>query len=336
MTTQKENLIYFLTKTQKELLKSLPYLLSSQGYNAVVTDKYVAGIKYTDGQYPLIVAHLDTINTHHGSNILSTDIIYDENSNRLCVAPWASPEIVCLGADDRAGVTIINELLNQKVQANVLFTTDEEIGCKGAEYIVGTNGLQELIDCTSCLIQIDRGNHEGSYHECVFYQYDYETNPEFLSPLAEYFDLANGSYTDVALLGSYFNKPIVNVSAGYKNEHTRQEYVDLNVVDYVIESLFNIIHKYTQMDTTNWEYVDIYDLDYLNDWDESWSDYSELDELVDMCLAVCVASYEEIEEFITGLLETNTFLFVYNTLLYCIENQYLFGDIKELKEYFED
>ena len=49
-----------------------------------------------------------------------------------------------------------------------------------------------------------------------------------------------------------------------------------------------------------------------------------------------MATYEEIEEFITGLLETNTFLFVYNTLLYCIENQYLFADIKELKEYFED
>ena len=336
MTTQKDNLIYFLTKTQKELLKSLPYLLKSQGYETVVTDKYIAGIKYTDGQYPLIVAHLDTINTHHGSNILSTDIIFDEHSDRLCVAPWADPKIVCLGADDRAGVTIINELLNQHVQANVLFTTDEEIGCKGAEYIVGTKGLQELIDCTSCLIQIDRGNHQGSYHECVFYQYDFDTNLDFLSPLAEYFDIANGSYTDVALLGSYFNKPIVNVSAGYKNEHTRQEYVDLNVIDYVIESLFNIIYKYTQMDTTDWYYADIYDLDYLSDFDESYADYSELDELIDMCMSVCMATYEEIEEFITGLLETNTFLFVYNTLLYCIENQYLFADIKELKEYFED
>ena len=46
----KDNLIYFLQKSQKELLTELPTVLTAHNYNVIATDKYIAGIKHTNGQ----------------------------------------------------------------------------------------------------------------------------------------------------------------------------------------------------------------------------------------------------------------------------------------------
>ncbi|MFS1664118.1 hypothetical protein [Streptococcus sp. zg-JUN1979] len=79
-----------------------------------------------------------------------------------------------------------------------------------------------------CLfIQVDRGSHEGSWHEMVFYHYDYQHIPEIFEQLAKHYDLARGSNTDVALLGKAFNKPLVNLSASYRYEHHREEELSL-------------------------------------------------------------------------------------------------------------
>ena len=332
----KDNLIYFLQKSQKELLNELPTVLTAHNYNVIATDKYIAGIKHTDGQYPLLLAHLDTINSHHGSLIKPEDMAYNEALNSLCVAPWANPEVMCLGADDRAGLTIIAKLLNSKAKFNVLFTTDEEIGCVASDYIVSHKELAGLADYTSCLIQIDRGNHQGSFKECVFYQYDYTKNNDFLNKITEYFEVANGTFTDIAVLGEYFNKPSVNVSAGYKNEHTREEYVDINVMEYVYNAVLDMVNHYNTLDTTEWKHVDIYgelydeyyDMDYLFDEPEGVDTY-----LIDLCFGISTLNYEDIESVLSEVLEVNSYNYVYMTLLDCIQKRMMFETAEEMKDY---
>ena len=332
----KDNLIYFLQKSQEELLTELPTVLTAHNYNVIATDKYIAGIKHNNGQYPLLVAHLDTINTHHNSQIRQQDMAYNEELNTLCVAPWANDEVMCLGADDRAGLTIITELLNSEAKFNVLFTTDEEIGCVASEYIVENRELEGLADYTSCLIQIDRGNHQGSFKECVFYQYDYTKNNDFLNKITEYFEVANGTFTDIAVLGEYFNKPSVNVSAGYKNEHTRQEYVDINIMRYVYNALLDMVNHYNTLDTKEWKHYDIYgdlndeyyDMDYLFGEPEDIDTY-----LIDLCLSVSNLGYEDIEDVLIEVLNDNSYNNVYMKLLECVQNHMMFETAEELKDY---
>lgn len=332
----KDNLIYFLQKSQKELLNELPTVLTAHNYNVIATDKYIAGIKYTDGQYPLLLAHLDTINTHHGSLIKFEDMAYNEALNTLCVAPWANDEVMCLGADDRAGVTIITQLLNSKAKFNVLFTTDEEIGCVASDYIVSHKELAGLADYTSCLIQIDRGNHQGSFKECVFYQYDYTQNNDFLNKITQYFEVANGTFTDIAVLGEYFNKPSVNVSAGYKNEHTRQEYVDLTIMEYVYNAVLDIVNLYNTLDTKGWKHVDIYDKPYDEYYDMEYlfDESGEIDTyLIDLCFSLCTLDYEDIESVLSEVLVENSYSYVYMSLLECIQKHMVFETAEELKDY---
>ena len=98
--------------------------------------------------------------------------------------------------------------------------------------------MQALAD-SSMLIQIDRGVHEGFWNEMVFYEYDENSIPEILTELEKYYTLAEGSYTDVAVLGPEYDKPIVNLSTAYENEHTRNEFINLEAYKEHTEGLLS-------------------------------------------------------------------------------------------------
>lgn len=98
-----------------------------------IADSYI----FCKGKYPiLLVAHIDTVYDHKFYNCAGNDftnsdfskkkIFFDSNEKII----W-SPE--GLGADDRAGIFIIIKLLLSGLRPYILFTTDEEIGRKGAK-----------------------------------------------------------------------------------------------------------------------------------------------------------------------------------------------------------
>lgn len=251
-----------LTMSQAELLQKLEdiILCKKKAYNVVKTS-YALGF-YNNPDVPTLVAHLDTINTHYSqANVSLDDIIVTDKY--IMLSPEANEELSCLGADDRCGVMAILELLDFiDIDFNILFTTNEEIGCKGSDELIKDfnkdfHTWEYLLD-SACLIQIDRGQHENAWNEIVFYDYDYNHIPEFYNKLMEYYTLAQGSYTDVALLGQFFNVPIANVSASYKNEHTRQEFINLEWFYKNLESLYYVIKWTHTQYTSGWDYSSIY------------------------------------------------------------------------------
>ena len=265
-----------LTKTQSEMLEWLPGVLSDYGYSIKVTDYMIMGISPKENQVCL-VAHLDTINTKNTS--YSTFVYgkgYVQNTsketekqrtpkkkdilvtrNYIILSPEHNPKIKCLGADDRVGVKTILDILEAGLRPHILFTTDEEVGCLGSRKAVSENALEELKKA-SILIQIDRGVHEGSWHEMVTYDFDPKSHPAIFEKLSETYTMANGSFTDVAVLGEHLNKPIVNVSASYKNEHRTNEFINLKAYKYNTQGLINFIEWAEQQDTSEWKYVEKY------------------------------------------------------------------------------
>lgn len=257
-----------LTLTQNELgNKLVNWLINDYNYDVIDYGYVIQGISEQPNA-PVLVAHLDTINTHRNANEttysarLSTeepvgapkleDIIF--HNDIIMLHPLSNPKLACLGADDRCGVKTILDILDMGFRPHILFTTDEEVGCQGSKKAVAEKLLEEFSEA-SMLIQVDRGVHEGYWNEMVFYNYDKDSIPEIYDELSKYFKLAKGSYTDVATLGPYLNKPIVNLSASYMNEHKRTEFISITAYDKNLESLSKFLLWLETQDTSSWEYT---------------------------------------------------------------------------------
>lgn len=193
-------------------------LYLEQKYDKVIySSKYLIAV----GDIPIgLVAHLDTVYRTPPDNIY-----YD----RVKGVVWGDNG---LGADDRAGIFSIIELLKKGYRPTVIFTTDEEVGCHGAEALV--KAIPEPPTALKYIIQIDR---HGSC-DCVFYTC---RNPEFIEYVETFgFRFARGSFTDITVIGPAWNVACVNLSTGYYDEHSPIEILRPS-------EMFNTITKIERM-----------------------------------------------------------------------------------------
>lgn len=268
----KYTFIDVLTKTQSEMQEWLPEVLAEYGYQIKVTDYMIQAISSKENQ-PCLVAHLDTINTKRKNSSYSYGTYYQTTTvtsteedrtpeeedilvtdHYILLSPECKSSIQCLGADDRVGVKTILDILETGLRPHILFTTDEEVGCVGSRKAVEENALEGL-KMASMLIQIDRGVHERSWHEMVTYDFDPESHKAIFDELRKTYTMATGSYTDVAVLGPHLDKPIVNVSASYRHEHTTDEFINLYAYEYNTQGLIKFIEWAQEQDTSEWKYV---------------------------------------------------------------------------------
>ena len=95
--------------------------LRKHEYKVIATKQYILA----EGELPVcLVAHLDTVEKKP-----PTDIYFDKEQGVM----W-SPQL--LGADDRAGVYAIIQIIEAGYKPHVIFTTDEEIGALGAQKLI--------------------------------------------------------------------------------------------------------------------------------------------------------------------------------------------------------
>ncbi len=204
--------------------------LLNSGYKPEVRDGFV----YAKGKHPvLLVAHMDTVHKEVVKKInRKGSIIY-------------SPQGI--GGDDRCGVFIILKLI-EFFNCSVLFCEDEEIGCVGAKKFL------DSIDYTSLdinfIIEFDR---RGS-NDCVFYDCDNNEFEDFILSTG-FWKTHWGSCSDISYLAPTIGCAAVNLSCGYHNEHTLDEYIDTEQVLTVIEeakkllSLKSSFYEYVERET---------------------------------------------------------------------------------------
>ena len=180
--------------------------------NIIETEEYICA----KGNIPIaLVSHLDTV-----FKVVPTEIYYDKHKGVL----W-SPQ--GLGADDRAGVFAILKIINSGLRPHVIFTTDEEIGGIGAS-ILGMDGCP--FEDLRFMIELDR---RGDM-DCVFYDCD---NKAFIKYIEKFGFIENfGSFSDICFLSPEWGIAAVNLSIGYKNEHSVSETLHVG-------SLFSTIDK---------------------------------------------------------------------------------------------
>ncbi len=207
------------------------FLVKRYGEDRVVEMK--DGFVYAIGDTPImLVAHLDTVHKQ-----LPIDIFYDTEQQVI----W-SPEGI--GADDRAGVYAIVELIKRGHRPSVLFTWDEEVGGVGAQ--VAASLLNPEVDY---VIELDR----RGYDDCVFYDCD---NPVFTEYVESFgFKTNYGSFSDICYLCPEWKVAGVNLSIGYENEHTKTELLQVNWMMETINKVEEMLLD-TNYDKDKFEFIE--------------------------------------------------------------------------------
>lgn len=215
---------YILQATQTNLMTYLTTSLEGfyKKQNIVTTFDYV----YCKGELPiLLVCHLDT------KHAAIPEKIFIDSENKTLWCPNG------IGGDDRCGVyaalNVISYIGKGKKMPYILFTTDEEIGCYGAKQ--AAKDLKEDCKYFKYLLEMDR--HGGT--EVVFYN---TTDEKFQKYIIDFgFTKEKGMSSDIVYLTERWKVPSANISIGYYNEHTFQEYINYEELGKSIEKVVRMV-----------------------------------------------------------------------------------------------
>lgn len=182
--------------------------------------------------YVCIIAHTDGVNDFKAARELTID------SSGTIKARYIHNHIQCgLNADDSNGILVALQLLETVPNLKVCFTVQEELGALGADQAIDN---VEFFSNVKCFIQADRrGNSDLIVHTNGIQS----ASEEFVNDIAnlskkyQYYE-NYGTFTDVGILAEAYEISGVNISCGYKNEHTSRE--ESNVFD--LEACLNYIY----------------------------------------------------------------------------------------------
>ena len=205
--------------SQQKLKKFTEIELLKTHSKISVGDGYV----YAQGDFPvLLVAHLDTVHEN-----LPETILYNETTGIM-----SSPQGI--GGDDRCGVFMIFEII-KRFNCSVLFCEDEELGNVGAKKFITSDVVANLE--FNYIIEFDRKNS----NDAVFYKCCNEDFERFITK--EHFQTAPGTAADISYLAPQLQCAAVNLSCGYYNLHTLDEYVVIPEMLANIEATCDILAR---------------------------------------------------------------------------------------------
>lgn len=212
----------------KALVTFLSEVLEMYGYENIHVDaeNYI----YAEGEINIgLVAHLDTV------FCAPPEYIFHDPDE--CVI-W-SPD--GLGADDRAGVEAILEILDAGLRPHIIFCLGEECGGVGAQKLA-----KDFRPQLNYLIEIDR----AGVNDCVFYSCD---NRDFVQYVEQFgFKEQMGSFSDITFLAPVWGCAAVNLSTGYFNEHSHTEYLDYSILECTICKIIAMLSD----DEHKFEYIE--------------------------------------------------------------------------------
>jgi hypothetical protein len=215
--------------SQASLLKIMKNYLVNKYQEVIATDEYILA----KGDIPItLVAHMDTVFKQ-----LPQEFFYD---NKQCVL-W-SPQ--GLGADDRAGVFAIVQIIRAGYRPHIILTTDEECGALGASAVI--RDYPESFAEMKYIIQLDRRGKD----DCVFYDCD---NPKFEKYIENFGFITNyGSFSDISILCPEWKIAGVNLSIGYEDEHSIAERLYISAMN---ETIARVIKMLEQEEIPQFEYI---------------------------------------------------------------------------------
>lgn len=169
---------------------------------------------------PCFVSHTDTVSAKKPKRFELKDGIL------------TNPDGV-LGADDRAGVYILSEMMNKGIRGIYIFTNGEEIGGLGARACTKHQVFQDHLPNITAFIELDRQDDR----DIALYGYD---NMDLCKLFEDRgYKQAYGSYTDVVDFSEESGIACLNLSVGYTGQHTKHEDLVLADLDFTLDIMLH-------------------------------------------------------------------------------------------------
>jgi len=216
---------------------------------------YATKGELTEGEfYPMFIAHTDTVH-----NKVDKIVVKEERLSRPNTfgKSFDSTPVDCLkaytedgnptgiGGDDKCGIFICLELLKQLDKVKIGLFVSEETGCHGSSKC-DENFLKDV----GYITQYDApGNHLISEICSGVRLFDRES--EFFTKTLSAIETSFGNemlvqshpYTDVSQLKKKSDVSCINMSCGYYNMHSNQEFVSIEDVRCAIEAGKNMVKE---------------------------------------------------------------------------------------------
>jgi len=227
-TYREEKMVQYICDWLKE--KNIDFVVDEH-FNIYATK----GILNDNEKYPCVVCHTDTVHPIDSINVVEEMLPNSHRELKLSLKAYNDHgEPTGIGGDDKCGVFACMELLEEMETIKAAFFVSEETGCHGSRY-----ADKSFFSYVGYAIQFD-GPENWMITETCFGAKLFDREGEFFSTCDKI--LTEGMndkkkymvhpYTDVYALKSLFDFSCINISIGYYQYHTRNEYV-------VIEDVFN-------------------------------------------------------------------------------------------------
>ena len=175
-----------------------------------------------------------------------------------------------LGADDKAGVTLMLWMIEHNIPGTYYFFIGEEVGCIGSGLAAKSLEFKGLYDR---IVSFDR---RGTQSVITHQSYTRTCSDEFAKELAKQLNFSDlsykiddtGVYTDSAEF-THLIPECTNLSVGYYQEHTFSEHQDIEHLKKLANALLFVDWENlpTKRDCTKTESL----------WDVSYSEYKKID-----------------------------------------------------------
>lgn len=219
-------------------------------------------VKGVSDTYPMFTAHLDTVHTYNnGFNCIEKDgILYAEDNSGFPVG---------VGGDCKNGLYICLKLLEVIPTIKIVFFSGEEVGGIGSRSFNKT----WLEDC-----RFIGGVDRKGINDFVTKYRGITVSQEFLQdidPLLIKYSRtqSDGLFTD-ALSFSSLNISCFNMSCGYYNPHTNNEYVKISEIEETLEFCKEIAEtctkKYIHTKQAPVTHTPTYYQREFNDWEDDF------------------------------------------------------------------
>ena len=233
--------------TEHELFEKLPQNLDMDEFGNLF-------IKIGDSDV-MFTSHLDTAT----STLTTVNHVIEDNMIK-------TDGTSILGADDKAGVTIMMYMIENNVPGLYYFFLGEEVGCVGSRKVAEKHKIEKL-SYINKVISFDRRDLDS----VITYQASSRcASDNFGKALADQLNLADvtfkykndptGIYTDSAQFTKIYPE-CTNISVGYYSEHTYSERQNINHLEKLAEACLKVDWSSlpVERDPSKVEYSDWYD-----------------------------------------------------------------------------
>jgi tripeptide aminopeptidase len=210
--------------------------IKESNYDFYVDDGNIYIEKGDSFAKPCIVAHMDTVHP------IAEDLSILNVSGKLTGFNKVTMTQTGIGGDDKVGIFIALECLNLFDNIKVAFFRDEEVGCVGS-YVAD---MAFFDNCTFVLQCDRRGNRDfittasGTELSSKVFQ---KTIKKTIKKFG--YSFTSGMMTDVmALKENGLRVSCANISCGYYNPHSDNEYVVVKDVMNCLDMVMDLIYSY--------------------------------------------------------------------------------------------